>query len=214
MNAWIDMVLIAVLLTSLGMLGTSRLRVCIRLAAAQGLALGLLPLLSWHESLTVRVVLFALGSMALKGVLFPWLLNRGMREAEVSREVEPYVGYGLSMLAGVAALAGMLWLGSRLPLPLATASPYVVPMSLDLTLVGLFLIVARRKALNQVLGYIVLENGVYLFGVSLALEVPFLVELGVFLDVFVAVFIMGIMLFHINREFDHIDADRLSALKE
>lgn len=225
MNVLVDIVLIVVLLTSQAMLASSRLNVLIRMAAIQGLTLGVLPLAAlfaggeWTVAESSRVVLFALATMGLKGVLFPVLLQRGMREADVRHEVEPYVGYALSMLIGIAALAAMAWVSGRLPLPGAageagTASPFVVPMSLYLTLVGLFLIVARKKALTQVIGYIVLENGVYLFGVSMALEVPFLVELGVFLDVFVAVFIMGIMLFHINREFDHIDADRLSALKE
>jgi hydrogenase-4 component E len=64
------------------------------------------------------------------------------------------------------------------------------------------------------LGYLVMENGIYLFGVSLVPEQPMTVELGVLLDVFVGVFIMGIMIFHINREFDHIDVGRLSTLKD
>lgn len=212
MELWIDIVLIVLLLSSQAMLGGSRLSLLIRMAAVQGIALGALPLLGGGEW-TVRVVLFALASMTLKGVLFPWLLRRGVREVNASREVEPYVGFAVSMLIGIAALAATTWIAQRLPLPSA-GRRFVVPMSLYLMLVGLFLIVARKKAITQVLGYIVLENGVYLFGVSLALEVPFLVELGVFLDVFVAVFVMGIMLFRINREFDHLDADRLSALKE
>lgn len=81
-------------------------------------------------------------------------------------------------------------------------------------LVGFFLIVSRRIALSQVLGYLVLENGIYILGVALVHEQPFLVELGVLLDVFVGVFVMGIMMFHINREFDHIDVHRLAKLTD
>ena len=80
-------------------------------------------------------------------------------------------------------------------------------------LVGLFLIVSRRKAITQVLGYIVAENGIYALGVALVGGVPLLVELGVLLDVFVAVFIMSIAAYHISREFDHIDVDQLDRLK-
>jgi hydrogenase-4 component E len=79
---------------------------------------------------------------------------------------------------------------------------------------GLFLIVSRRKALMQVLGYIVLENGIYAFGVALVVESPLLVELGVLLDVFVAVFVMGITMFHLSRAFDDIDTDQLAMLKD
>jgi hydrogenase-4 component E len=81
-------------------------------------------------------------------------------------------------------------------------------------LTGLFVICSRRKALTQVLGYLVMENGVCVFGSALAVEAPLPVELGVLLDVSVAVFVMGIVIFHINREFDHIDTDRLSILRD
>lgn len=73
---------------------------------------------------------------------------------------------------------------------------------------------ARRRAVTQVLGFIVLENGVFLFGAGVMPETSLLVEAGVLLDLFVAVFIMGILLFHIRREFDHLDADRLSTLRD
>ena len=89
----------------------------------------------------------------------------------------------------------------------------VVPTALFTFWIGMFLIVSRKKALTQVIGYLTLENGIYLFGLALAREEPLLVEMGVLLDVFVAVFVMGIAIFHISREFDHIDVDRLSRLK-
>ena len=101
-----------------------------------------------------------------------------------------------------------------MPASAAGHAPCWCPAALFTILVGLFLIVSRRKALNQVLGYLVLENGIYAFGVAPgAASVPLLVELGVLLDVFVAVFVMGIAIYHINREFDHIDADQLDRLK-
>ena len=90
----------------------------------------------------------------------------------------------------------------------------LVPVALSSILIGLFLIVSRKKAVNQVLGFLVLENGIFTFGVGLVGELSLLVELGVLLDVFVAVFVMGIMIFHISREFDHLDTDRLSTLKD
>ena len=81
-------------------------------------------------------------------------------------------------------------------------------------MIGLFLIVSRKTALMQVVGYLVLENGIYIFGMALAQEEPLLVEMGILLDVFVAVFVMGIAIFHISREFDHIDVDQLTSLKD
>jgi len=83
-----------------------------------------------------------------------------------------------------------------------------------MTLIGFFLIMSRRIAISQVLGYLVLENGVFVFGMALVPEQPYLVELGILLDIFVGVFVMGIIIFHINREFDHIDVHRLADLKD
>ena len=93
-------------------------------------------------------------------------------------------------------------------------SSVLVAVALFSILVGLFLIVARKKAISQVLGFLVMENGIYTFGVALVRESPLLVELGVMLDVFVAVFVMGIAMFHISREFDHIDTHELTTLKD
>ena len=99
-------------------------------------------------------------------------------------------------------------------MPENIASPWLVPVAFFSIFAGLFLIVSRKRAVNQVLGFLVLENGIYTFGVGVAARTPLLVEVGVLLDVFVAVFVMGITIFHINREFDHIDTDRLSTLKD
>ena len=79
---------------------------------------------------------------------------------------------------------------------------------------GLLVLVTRRIALGQVLGYIALENGIALFGLAVAEQQPLLVELGILLDVFVGVFVMGIAIAHINREFDHIEVDQLAALRD
>jgi len=92
-------------------------------------------------------------------------------------------------------------------------SAFLFPGALFTTLTGLMIIVSRRKALTQVVGYLVMENGVYAFGAALAVQEPLLVEMGILLDVFVAVFVMGITIYQISREFDHIDTDRLSELK-
>lgn len=212
MNA--DIILILLVLTNLRLLGASRLGASIRTVAVQGILLGALALLAHHDHLTSAVLIVALGGMALKGAVFPWLLFRALRQAEVEREVEPFVGPILSLLAGVAALGASLWLAGRLPLPEPSNSSLLVAVALFSILAGLFLIITRKKAISQVLGFLVMENGIYAFGVGLVLESPLLVELGVLLDVFVAVFVMGIIIFHISREFDHIDTHELSKLKD
>jgi hydrogenase-4 component E len=81
-------------------------------------------------------------------------------------------------------------------------------------LTGLVLLIGRKKALTQVIGYLVLENGIFAAGAALIIHQPLLVETGVLLDVFFAVFVFGIAIFHISREFNHIDTDQLAALKD
>ncbi|HKQ62476.1 MAG TPA: NADH-quinone oxidoreductase subunit K [Candidatus Polarisedimenticolaceae bacterium] len=214
MNPGLDTLMVLLIVTNLRVLGSSRLGACIRTVAMQGVLLGLLPLAAHSDELEVRVLLLAATSMGLKAFAFPWLLFRALRGAKVRREIEPYVGYSLSLLVGMAALGLALWIGSRLPLPNRAISPLLVPVALSTMFIGLFLIVSRRKALSQVLGYLVFENGIYAFGVGVAYKAPLLVELGVLLDVFVAVFVMGILIFHISREFDSIDTARLSSLRD
>ena len=213
MNLPIDTILVLLILTSFLLLGSSRLATCIRIGALQGILVGLLPLAVSGTGLTLRVALIAAVIMALKGFMFPYLLSRALRESDTSREVQPYVGYAASVFVGVLALLGSFWLDARLPLPVHALSDLVVPVAFSMMMTGLFLIIARRTAVNQVIGYIVLENGIYVFGLAIARDIPVLIELGVLMDMFVAVFVMGIAIFRINREFDHIDSDRLNTLK-
>ncbi|HXJ33823.1 MAG TPA: hydrogenase [Candidatus Eisenbacteria bacterium] len=215
MTTAVDAILVGVILTSFVLLGSSRFGSCIRVVALQGVLLGVLTLAARQDEASLRTTLLALASTGLKGIAFPWLLARALRDAEVRREVEPLVGYGPSVLMGLMGLVGALWLASRLRPPGASVLPsLVVPVALFTMFAGLFLIVGRRQALMQVLGYLVMENGIYVFGVGVVQGTPVLVELGVLLDVFVGVFVMGIAMFHISREFDHIDTERLRALKD
>ena len=213
MNDAMELVLMFLILADLVLLGSSRLLNAIRIVAAQGLVLGLLPLLT-PGPLTWHAVLLGVGSAGLKGFLFPSLLRRALRDTRASREIEPFAGYILSLLIGTGMLAVSFGFGTRLPLPWVPPTPLLVPAGLFTTWTGLFLIMARRKAITQVLGYIVMENGIFALGMVVVEAMPLLVELGVLLDIFVAVFVMGIIVFHINREFDHIDTDQLAALRE
>ncbi|MCE5231267.1 hydrogenase [bacterium] len=214
MTSWMDMILVLLILPGFVMLGSSRLQACLGALALQGFLMGVLPLVSAESPITARLALLAAATVALKGVTLPKLLEKAMRRAEVRHEVEPFIGFGASILVGIAALAGSFWVSTRLPLPGSTEPSLAVAIALFNIFVGFTLLVTRKVALNQVVGYLVLESGIYIFGMSLALELPLMVELGILLDVFVAVFVMGIMIFHISRAFDHIDTDRLSTLKE
>lgn len=213
MHGLTDEIMAALLLANLALVGSSRLAFCITLVAVQGVLVGLLPVFS-ASGLTLRTAFLATAVIIFKGFVFPKMLSNAIRGADVRREIEPYVGYGLSLIVGLALLGVSFWLGKKMPLPaMAPEAALVVPAAICTILIGLFLIVSRKKAVTQVLGYLVLENGVAAFGLAVVEGVPLLVELGILLDAFVAVFVMAIMIYRISQEFDHIDVDRLSALK-
>jgi len=214
MQIWVDGFLVLLMLTNLWLLGSSRLLSCIAAVSVQGVLLGALPLLVRIDAPLWRLLLQAGISLGLKGIVFPLLLLRAVRSVDARRELEPFVGYSASLLIGVALLAGSLFVGVRLELPGGTAPLLLVPAALFTALTGLFVIASRKSAIVQVLAYLAMENGIAAFGLALAEQEPLLVEMGTFLDAFVAVFVMGITIFHINREFDHIDSDRLSSLKD
>jgi hydrogenase-4 component E len=207
-----DLVLLLVLLTSFLILGTTRLTTCIRAVAAQGGLLGVLPLML-EPRWSAHTLGLAAGTILVKAIVLPWFLTWAIREAAVRREVEPRVGYVASLILGVVAVAVASAVATRLPVP--GAHPILLlATSLSCVIMGLLVLATRAKALIQVVGYLMLENGIYVFGLTSVDRVPFLVEVGVLLDVFVGVFIMGIVVFHINREFDSLDSARLSELKD
>ena len=214
MQIWVDGFLVLLMLTNLWLLGSSRLLSCIAAVSVQGVLLGALPLLVRIDAPLWRLLLQAGISLGLKGIVFPLLLLRAVRSVDARRELEPFVGYSASLLIGVALLAGSLFVGVRLELPGGTAPLLLVPAALFTALTGLFVIASRKSAIVQVLAYLAMENGIAAFGLALAEQEPLLVEMGTLLDAFVAVFVMGIKIFHINREFDHIDSDRLSSLRD
>lgn len=204
MNSFHELLLLLVVLTDFWVLGATRLSSTIRATAIQGALLAALPL-ALHPHLSPHLVGLALGVLAVKAFIVPHFLTRAIREAAVRREVEPLIGFTSSLMLGATAVAFSFAIAPRLPLP-EMPSATLVPVALATAIIGLVVLTTRNKALSQVVGYLVLENGIYVFGLSQTERVPFLVELGVLLDVFTGVFIMGIVVFHINRAFDSLDS--------
>jgi hydrogenase-4 component E len=214
MTNWLDVTLAGIMLSNLLLLLAGRLPSMVRLLAAQGLLLAAVPIVAQWPATDTALFAVAGVNLAVKSVAFPFLLGWTARKVNISRELEPLVRPFVSLLAGVLFLVAALWLGSRLQLPAGSLSSLAVPVALFTILTGLFLIIARRKALTQVAGYLVLENGIFAFGASVAWQQAVIVEMGILLDIFVAVFVMGITIFQISRTFDSIDVGELSSLKD
>lgn len=214
--AYADLLLLFLVLLDLYIIGTGRLVACVRGAAAQGALLSLLPLTLGHH-LDIHVghtLLLFVGTLILKGLLIPYLLMRTIVHTHVRREVEPFVSLHASVLLGALLVALSFWLSQRLTLPRPPPSSLLVPAGLSTLFCGFLLLVSRKKAITQVVGYLMLENGIFVFAQFLTREMPIVVEMGILLDVLVGVFVMGIAINHINREFDHIDTAALTSLRD
>ena len=194
-------------------LASGRLPSVIRAAAVQGTLLGLLPLLL-DQGFHPLTVFMAAATVTVKGFVIPGLLRRALRVANIDREVEPLLGFVPSLLLGAAATIGAVALGGALPLLPEHARSLLVPGAFATVVCGFLLLIGRAKAISQVCGYLILENGIFLFGLLLIHSTPLLVEAGILLDLTVAVFVIGIIVDRIQREFDTLDTRKLTSLRE
>jgi hydrogenase-4 component E len=207
-----DQLLVFVLLLNFVILGTSRLAVSVRVMVLQGIALGLLPAIV-HPP-TLHLFLISLGMVAVKGVVIPLLLSRAVNRLASKRESDPFLPYLPTLVIGGICTALSFAFAGRLPLAAEHQGLMIVPAAISTVLVGLLVIVTRRKAVSQVIGYLLLENGIFIFGQLLTTAMPLMVEAGVLLDLLVGIFVMGIIIGHIRAEFSSVDTSRLSALRD
>jgi hydrogenase-4 component E len=194
-------------------LGGSRVPQVIRAVAVQGTVIGLLPLFLEHD-FAWMVALVAAVTVMVKGFLIPSLLRRAMRAAKIEREIDPFIGFVPSLLLGAAGTIAAVAGARMLPLLPEHAGTLLVPGALASIFTGFILLIGRVKAISQVCGYLILENGIYLFGLLLIRSTPLLVESGILLDLTVGVFVIGIIVDRIQRAFDSLDTRKLTVLRE
>ncbi|MBI5770245.1 MAG: hydrogenase [Verrucomicrobia bacterium] len=213
MNAYLNLLIGLAIGLNLLALGSSRLPSLINAVAVQGMALGAMPFLL-EEHINWMVALVACATVAVKGFVIPILLRRAMRTANIEREVVPSIGYVPSLLLGAGGTIAAVAFARTLPLLPEHAGSLLVPGSLASVLTGFVLLIGRSKAISQVCGYLILENGIYLFGLLLIHATPLLVEAGILLDLTVGVFVIGIIVDRIQRAFDSLDTRKLTVLRE
>jgi len=208
-----DFLIALLMLTNFTLVATSRINKAIQVTVIQGVILGMLPIamgLGRH----VHILLMVAAAITVKAWLIPYLFRRALRTVKIHREVAPNVGFTASLILCALGTGLSLLLTSNLPLAPGNENSLFVPASLSTLLTGFLLLISRRKALTQVVGYLVLENGIYLFGLLLIEEMPLLVETGILLDLFVGIFVMGIVINHIAVAFDSTDTRHLAELKD
>ena len=194
-------------------LGSGRLPAVIRAVSVQGMALGVMPVLIEHH-FDWMVTLVALFTVAVKGFVIPHLLSRATRAANVERENQPFIGFVPSLLLGAGGTIAAVALSRALPLLPEHTGSLLVPGAIASVLTGFVMLIGRAKAISQVCGYLILENGIYLFGLLLINATPLLVEAGILLDLTVGIFVIGIIVDRIQRAFDSLDTRKLTVLRE
>jgi len=211
-----EILLAVFLLTNLMLAGTGRLPPAIRLVATQGWFIGILPILLWNwpefGAPGTRLWVVSTVNALVKGLALPALLLYAVRKVHAKREMEPLVSFRVSQLIVFLLVVASFAAGKLLHIHEAIASELAIPVAFTTMGTGLFLLCSRRKAITQVLGFLVFENGISVFGAGILLEYGLVVELGILLDVFVLVFVLGIAIYQINRTFSSLDTDKLNHL--
>jgi len=208
-------ILIILLGTSiLYVFSVSRLEAYVKTLALQGILLFLLVIMDIKEINWLNITFLIFETLILKGIIIPYFLLTVIRRNEISREIDPYISQFYSILIGsIIFIFGFLaafW-ASRLD---AGIKPLYFGISIVMIIASLFLIINRKRIITHILCYMILENGIFLLSLSVANEMPMLVNLGVLLDLFVGIFLFAIFFNKIQEMYDGNKIDVLTELKD
>ncbi len=209
----VDTILSLVLLSVLFSFGSSRLPGLIKVVAFQGVVVSLVPLFIGHD-ITTEGAVFTAVTLVIRGLVIPLCIYLAIKKVAIKREVEPIVGYHASTLAGLGLIVAAVFVSHRFNVPSISQSILLLPTAITVLVAGMFLLMARRNAIAMVLGYIMMENGIYLVGTTFSVRARHIVEFGILLDVLAGVMIMAIILQNIKQTFDDVDTALLRTLKE
>lgn len=202
-----------VLLSGLILLWRRGITAYIAAFAWQSVALAVVTAVVAHFGDVAELYWVAAGLFLLKGVAIPRLLRRTARRFPAERELEPYVNTATSLLIS----GGLVLFGYAVTRPLVALSQLPtragMPLAMGLVLVSIFVVISRKKALTQVIGFLMLENGLALLAVLGTYGIPLIVELGVFLDVLMGFLVMQIFVYRIHETFDSLDVEQLNRLR-
>jgi hydrogenase-4 component E len=195
------------------MVGQKALFTAIRLYGAQSMLLAIVAAtIAFSEGRHDLYVTAAL-TIALKGILIPWFLMRVIDRIGIRREIEPFLNVPVSLLVCVGLTVVGYRVSTGFPEGVRGVSHHLIGVALSLLLIGLFLMVTRKKAITQILALMTVENAVFLVAVGITTGMPLVVELGISFDVILAVLILGVMVRRIVDRFESMDVSRLSKLK-
>ena len=202
------------LLIAFAMLAQRRILTLIHLFAWQGAALAASTFIVAYSTGQDHLYFSAVLTVALKVILIPWVLHRLIDLLNIKWDVETLINIPTTMLLGIAVAIFAFALAAPISQMADTLTRSTLGIALASVLLSFLMMIVRRKAVPQVIGFLAMENGLFLAATSATYGMPLVVELGVALDVLVGTFIFGIFFFHIREQFDSLDIRHMEKLKE
>jgi hydrogenase-4 component E len=213
----IEILAAAILVTAFLIVSSRSLLFYVRLFGIQSFLLGSVALLVVVGYRETHILIAAVLTIVVKGIAIPLALTKTIDNIKVHKEVDFTVNISTSLL--LCAL--LVILADSVAKPILEAQQVssltvfrVLPVSIAVMMIGLFIMIARKQAVSQIVGLLTMENGVFLSGLSITYGMPLIVEIGIFFDIFIAVLILGVFVFRINRTFDTISIDSIGSVKQ
>lgn len=190
----------------------NRMTTYVNVLALQGVLLFFVAFLELKHINTVNLILILLETIIFKSLAVPIFLKYVLKRNHITREAEPYLPNFVSLIITTLIVVTTILLSKTMEESYLDKMYFVVALSTLFT--GLYFIATRRKIITHVMGYLVIENGVFVLSLAVGNEMPMLVNLGIMLDIFASVLILGIFLNKIGDVFKDIDVNQLTSLKD
>lgn len=201
------------LIASFGMLASSQLGVCIRLFAVHSFLLALITAVIAFSQHIEHLIIPAFLTLVLKTVVIPQVFFRIIRRLGIRKEVDSYINIPFSLLLAVLLVFVSFYVAGDGKILKSVSFSEFIPLAISTVFFGMLLMTTRKKAIMQMLGLLLIENGLFLMAITMTFGMPLLVELGIFFDVLVGVMIMGLFVFKIRGAFESLDVDDMTVLK-
>lgn len=211
---FINLLASILLLIVFAMLSQRRILSLINLFAWQGLVLSISTFVVAYSTAQYHLYYSAVLTLLLKALLLPWLLHRLIRKLNVKWDVETLINIPTTMLVGIALVIFAFNLAAPISQLSESITRGLIGIALACVLLSLLMMLTRRKAVPQVVGFLSMENGLFFAATSATHGMPLVVELGIALDVLVGTFIFGIFFFRIRETFDSLDITHMEKLKD
>ena len=202
------------LLTSFAMLSQRRILSLVNLYALQGGVLSVSTAAVAYTSGQDHLYISAALSFVLKMLLLPWILHRLITRLNVRWDTEPLLNIPTTMLIGILLVVFSFALSQPIAQLSTSIARSTLGIALAVVMLSFLMMITRRKAISQVIGFLAMENGLFFAAMSATHGMPMVVELGVALDVLVGTLILGVFFFQIREQFDSLDLQHLEKLKE